>query len=238
MEQTTETLPPPPAAPAPAWPTLTAGEARVLGALAEKQITTPENYPLTLNALLAACNQKNNRDPVMALDETAVVPALDALREKRLVWQITLAGSRVPKYRHAFTDVYPVPEACLPLLIELLLRGPQTAAELRARAERMRPYADAAEVEAAMRRLAEHPQGPFAVRLPRETGRREARWAQTLCGAPPAPAAAAPGPDTAPESTAPALSRLDRLEAEIAALRADLAALQAHVESFTRQFEA
>jgi uncharacterized protein YceH (UPF0502 family) len=217
---------------------LTTDEARVLGALIEKQLTTPEYYPLTLNALIAACNQKNNRDPVMALDETAVVLALDGLREKKLAWQVFLAGNRVPKYRHATVDVYHVPDACVPLLAELLLRGPQTAAELRTRAERMHTYADVAAVETVLQGLADHAEGPFAVKLVRETGRREARWAQLL-GGPIAAAAATPataGEAAPPPVTAPAVARLDRLEYEVAEVKAQLAEMQARFEAFARQF--
>jgi len=174
---------PAPASPAaPAWPILSAVEARVLGALIEKELTTPDYYPLTLNALVAACNQKNNREPVLQVDEAAAVAATDTLREKKLVWLVTLAGGRVAKYRHAFLDVYHVPDASVALLAELLLRGPQTVAELRARAERMHPYADAAAVETLLHELAAHAEGPFVVKLAREPGRRESRYAQLLCG--------------------------------------------------------
>jgi uncharacterized protein YceH (UPF0502 family) len=228
-----------PTVPAPLpWPVLTTDEARVLGALVEKQLTTPEYYPLTLNALLAACNQKNNRDPVMALDETAVVLALDGLREKKLAWQVFLAGNRVAKYRHAVTDVYHVPDACVPLLAELLLRGPQTAAELRLRAERMHAYADVAEVEAHLQGIAGHAEGPFVARLARETGRREPRWAQLLCG-PVAAAAVTPAASgeaiPAPTVVAPAVARLDRLEQEVADLKAQVAAMQARFEELAGQ---
>ncbi len=221
----------------PPRPPLTADEARVLGALIEKQLTTPEYYPLTLNALLAACNQKNNRDPVLSLDETAVILALDELREKKLVWQVSLAGHRAHKYRHAFTDVYHVPEPCVPLLTELLLRGPQTPAELRGRVERMQAvFADVAAVEAALQGLSDHPDGPLTVKLARESGRREARWAHRLSGdvVPAAPAAAADG--VPPPVTAPAVSRLDRLEQEIVALRGQLAEMETRFHAFSRQF--
>lgn len=225
----------------PAWPVLTPDEARVLGVLVEKQRTTPEYYPLTLNALVAACNQKNNRNPVMTLDEAAVALALDGLRIKKLAWQVSLAGTRVPKFRHAFADVYHVPEACLPLLVELLLRGPQTAAELRTRAERMQADGEAATVEAveaSLQNLADHAEGPFAVKLAREPGRREARWAHMLCGPlslDEAPSAAADG--VPPSVTAPAVTRLDSLEQEVQALRAELAELRTRFETFTLQFE-
>lgn len=223
--------------PPPAWPTLTAGEARVLGALIEKQLTTPEYYPLTLNALIAACNQKNNRDPLMSLDESAVAAALESLRDKKLAWQVSLAGNRVPKYRHSFADVYRVREECVPLLAELLLRGPQTAAELRTRAGRMHAYGDPAAVEAILQGLADYGEGPLAIKLAREAGRREARWAQLLCGPVTASAAAGEPPATA-QGPLSAGSRLERLEEEVAALRAQLSALQERFEVFARQFDA
>lgn len=229
----------PPTAPQPpAWPTLTTDEARVLGALIEKQLTTPEYYPLTLNALVAACNQKNNRDPPMTLDETTASLALDGLRDKKLSWQVSLAGNRVPKYRHAFSDVYRVGEECVPLLTELLLRGPQTAAELRTRAGRMHAYADPAAVDAILQGLADHVEGPFLVKLAREAGRREARWAQLLCG-PVAAAVATPaatGEAAPPPVASPAVTRLERLEQEVAALKAQLAGMQARFEIFVKQF--
>jgi len=169
-------------APAPAWPILSAVEARVLSALIEKELTTPDYYPLTLNALLAACNQKNNRDPLMQLDETTILAATDTLREKKLMWLVTLAGSRVAKYRHAFLDIYHVPDAAVGIMAELLMRGPQTVAELRTRSDRMQPIADITVVEDLLRELSTHPEGPFVVKLPREPGRREPRYAQLLCG--------------------------------------------------------
>jgi uncharacterized protein YceH (UPF0502 family) len=218
--------------------TLTADEARVLGALIEKQITTPEYYPLTLNALIAACNQKNNRDPVLSLDEAAVVLALDGLREKKLAWQVSLAGHRAYKYRHAFTEVIHVPEPGVALLTELLLRGPQTAAELRTRTERMHAvFADVAAVEAALQGLADHADGALTVRLARESGRREARWAHLLSGPPAAATPPAAGRDPVPPPvTASAVSRLDRLEQELAAVREHVAGLEARLAAFARQF--
>lgn len=220
------------------WPLLTPAEARVLGSLVEKALTTPEYYPLTLNALIAACNQRSNRDPVLALDEEAVALALDGLREKKLAWQVFLAGSRVVRFRHAFVDIYHVPDASVPLLTELLLRGPQTAAELRARAGRMQDYADVGTVETAMQGLADHVEGSFAVKLALEPGRRETRWAHLLCGPVTEQAAAAANNITTatPLPVAAAVSRVDRLEQEVAQMHTQLAELQARFESFTQQF--
>lgn len=208
---------------APSWPILSALEARVLGALIEKELTTPDYYPLTPNALVAACNQKNNRDPLMQLGESDIVYATDTLREKKLAWLVTLAGNRVAKYRHAFLDVYHVPDASVALLAELLLRGPQTVAELRTRGERMHPYADVAAVEALMQELATHKEGPFVVKLPREPGKREPRFAQLLCG----PVAIS---ECAPTTTVPSAgepSRLTQLEQTVADLQARVQALEA-----------
>jgi hypothetical protein len=217
---------------------LTLEEARVLGALVEKERTTPEYYPLTLNALLAACNQKNNRDPVMQLDETAVDLALDGLRGKKLAWEVTLVGGRATKYRHAFGNVYPVAPDAVPLLVELLPRGPQTAAELRMRAERMQPhpYQDVAAVEKLLEQLAADASWPFVARLPREPGKREPRWAQLLGG----PVADAPTPATNDAASAapiysPAASRLDRLEQEVAALKTQVEELQTRFEALARE---
>lgn len=230
-EATSATVPAVPPVPAPSWPTLSALEARVLGALMEKERSTPEYYPLTINSLVAACNQKNNRDPMMQLDEGTVGTATDTLRDKKLVWQITMAGSRVPKYRHSFTDVYHVPDAAVALLCELLLRGPQTVNELRTRAERMHPYADLAAVETLLRELATHAEGPFVVKLPRESGRREPRYAQLLCG--PVAAAEATPAVLAVLATEPAraawsveLARFAQLEQSVTELQARVQALE------------
>ena len=197
----------------------------MLGALIEKELTTPDYYPLTPNALVAACNQKNNRDPLMQLNEADIVAATDSLREKKLVWLVTLAGNRVAKYRHAFLDVYHVPDASVALLAELLLRGPQTVAELRTRGERMQPYADVAAVEALLQELATHAEGPFVVKLARESGRREARYAQLLCG-PVAAAEATPFLQPIRVSVSVEPERFAQLEQNVADLQARVQALE------------
>lgn len=214
---------------APSWPVLSAVEARVLGALIEKELTTPDYYPLTLNALVAACNQKNNRDPVVQFDETTVLAATDSLREKKLMWLVTLSGSRVAKYRHAFLDIYHVPDASVAMMAELLLRGPQTVAELRAHAERMHPYADVARVDALLLELATHREGPFVVRLPREPGRREVRYAQLL-GGPVAIAVAAPATAHTPVAE-PARAAGNVESARVAQLEQSVADLLARVQA-------
>jgi uncharacterized protein YceH (UPF0502 family) len=215
----------------PEWPILSAIEARVLGALIEKERTTPDYYPLTINALTSACNQKNNRDPVLQLTETSIIRATETMREKKLVWLVTMAGSRVAKYRHAFLDVYHVPDTAVALLSELLLRGPQTAAELRARADRMQPYADTATVEALLQELQTHPEGPFVVKLAREPGKREARYMHLLGGpvasteAPPTPCVTSFG-EPAYGTSAIDPARLTQLEENLAALQARVQALE------------
>src|SRR5689334_24425155 len=151
---------------------LTPVEARVLGALIEKDATTPDQYPLSLNALVNACNQKSNRDPVMSADEAAVQTTLDHLARKHLVIEKSGFGSRVPKYQHRFCNtefgsLKFTPQE-LAIVCELLLRGPQTPGELRTRAARMAPFGETSDVEAALMRLRDRPDGPFVVQLARE----------------------------------------------------------------------
>jgi uncharacterized protein YceH (UPF0502 family) len=217
---------------------LTALEARVIGSLIEKAITTPDQYPLSLNALTNACNQKSNRDPVLELDERTVQETLDALTRKHLVLERSGFGSRVPKYQHRFCNTgfgsleFTPQETAI--LCELLLRGPQTPGELRSRASRMAPISEVGEVEAALTRLASREDGPYVVRLAREPGRRESRYAHLLSGsvegaaegieqhvATAAPAAATPRADTKSlqERVAQLEQRVAQLEREIEGLR-------------------
>ena len=229
---------------------LTALEARVIGCLIEKQITTPDQYPLSLNALANACNQKSNRDPVMDLDEATVQKTLDSLSKKHFVMEKSGFGSRVPKYQHRFCNTefgtLKLDPQELAIVCELLVRGPQTPGELRTRASRMAPFAETSEVEAALARLAQRQDGPFVVRLAREPNRRDSRWAHLFSG-PVADAAPAghepehvPGQPSehtsakshdegttvsAPEISFPASrndERLAKLEQEVSALRAEL----------------
>jgi uncharacterized protein YceH (UPF0502 family) len=166
---------------------LTAIEARIIGCLIEKQITTPDQYPLSLNALLNACNQKSNRDPILELDERTVQQTVDDLGRKHFVVEKSGFGSRVPKYQHRFCNTeygtLKLDPQELAIVCELLLRGPQTPGELRSRASRMAPFSDVSEVEAALTRLSEREDGPFVVRLAREPGRRESRYAHLFSGA-------------------------------------------------------
>lgn len=226
-------------------PPLNAAELRVLGALIEKQITTPDYYPLTLNALTNACNQINNRDPVVAFDETTVVRALDGLREKRLATQFTGQESRVAKYKHTLTDALLLTPAEVALVCVLMLRGPQTLAELRTRTERMFRFDTLPEVEEALNTLATRQPQPLTVKLPRQPGTKEPRYAHLLSGPAETPATA-PGTtavETGPRPEAATLAvraeneRIAKLEQEMGELRRELAELQKHYAEFRKQFE-
>ncbi len=182
---------------------LSAHEARVIGCLIEKQITTPEQYPLSLNALTNACNQKSNREPILELAEAEVQALVDALSRKHLVLERSGFGSRVPKYQQRFCNTEFSLFQCAAqeraIVCELLLRGPQTPGELRSRGARMASFADVTEVEAALEALAQRDGGPMVMRLAREPGRREARYAHLFGGqTPAAPVAASPPPREPP----------------------------------------
>ena len=210
--------------------TVNAEEARVLGSLLEKEITTPEYYPLSLNALLNACNQKSNRDPVMHFDEDTLERALYTLRDKGLLVSITGAGSRVPKYGHRISEKLNLGRRELAILCELMLRGPQTLGELRTRAERMHPFGDLAEVESVIDHMPE-----LITKLPRRPGEKEARYAHLLSGEP--PVSAVPAPSAAiPQAPLPA-ERMMALEAEVAQLRRELEELKQQFAGFQKQFE-
>jgi uncharacterized protein YceH (UPF0502 family) len=212
-------------------------EARVIGSLLEKEITTPDQYPLSLNALTGACNQKSNRDPVMSLDEGQVQQALDSLQTKHLVLEKSGFGSRVPKFQHRFCNTQfgtlHLSEQEVGIICVLMLRGPQTPGELRARTQRLCRFADVGEVEACLEQLSRRQDGPFVVRLPREPGKRESRYAHLFCGevetgpdiALPRIAAGSPDAQVAePESLA---GRVAELERQVAELSKRLALLQA-----------
>lgn len=212
-------------------------ETRVLACLVEKSVTTPEYYPLTLNSLTAACNQKSNRDPEMQLDEATVVRALDALRDRKLAWSVTLAGSRTPKYRHSLGEVFPMAPSHMAVLCELMLRGPQTLGELRTRAARMAEIPDTTAVQAILQELAARPDGPLVAILPRQPGRREERYTHLLCGTPPAVQdSPAPAPEPARLAVMAENERIAALEAKVATLEDELASLKARFGDFERQF--
>jgi len=204
-------------------------EVRVLGCLVEKEVTTPDYYPLTLNALTHACNQKSNRDPVMSLEETDVVRALDRLRHLGLAMQAA-EGSRVPRYAHNLEARLRLEPEEMALFCELLLRGPQTVGELRGRADRMRPFTDLAEVESLLTDLIER-DPPLVVRLPRQPGRKENRFMHLLSGEPQVDES-----QTIPQPEA-ATTQVRAENERIEALERDLAALREEFERFKSQFE-
>ncbi len=202
-------------------------EARVIGCLIEKQITTPDQYPLSLNALVNACNQKSNRDPVMEMDEVTIQGTVDQLARKHFVVEKSGFGSRVPKFQHRFCNTeygtLKLTAQELAIVCELLLRGPQTPGELRTRASRMAPFSEVGQVEAALESLRTREDGPFVVRLPREPGRRDSRYAHLFSGA-----VAVAAIEEAPQTVAVAnvagetSARLDRLEEQVRRLREEL----------------
>lgn len=217
---------------------LDAVEARVLACLIEKAIATPEYYPLTLRALAAACNQKSNRDPVMEIGETEVLRAVDSLRDRKLAWSVTMAGSRAPRYRHSLVDVLPLTPVSVAILCELMLRGPQTLGELRTHAGRLTELTDTATVQSVLQELASRPEGPLVRVLPRQPGRREERYMHLLCGA---PAAEAEGVSATAAEPARVVvmaenERVGALEARVAKLEDELARIQARFADFEAQF--
>ena len=210
-------------------------EVRVLGALVEKDITTPDYYPLSLNALVNACNQKSNRHPVMNLDENDARSALDSLNQKNLAGGISKADSRVTKYEHHLQEAFNFSRPEIAVLCVLLLRGPQTPGELRGRTERLHHFNDLDEVHLALDRLAKR-EPPLAKILPRQPGTKEARFAHLLCGD---IESFEPEPTTevATGFVSPDSERIARLENEVAALQTEMADLKKQIEEFRKQFE-
>jgi uncharacterized protein YceH (UPF0502 family) len=208
---------------------LTPAEARVLAVLVEKEKTTPDVYPLSLNSLLAGCNQKTSREPVMNLSESDVHAALEGLREREMVTDGYGASGRVLRYSHHFTHGYKVASAAVPLLTVLVLRGPQTVNELRANCDRLYAFADASSLEAYLEELAARAAGTLVRKLPRQPGAREQRWAQLLCGESALPSSQEMAGEPARANDDGSLAaRMTRLEAEMLELRAELhAALSA-----------
>jgi uncharacterized protein YceH (UPF0502 family) len=203
---------------------LDAVEARVIGCLIEKEITTPEYYPMTLNALVNACNQKSNRDPVVTYEEDDIADALDRLRDKQLLTTLTGGGNRVPKYGHRLQEKLNLGRREVALLCELLLRGPQTIGELKDRAGRMHRFSDAGEVERCLGGM------EFVQALPRQPGMKEPRWTHLLSGEPDlanAYASAAPLPVERSD-------RIGQLEAEIAELRQRIDSLEQQMVRFNQ----
>ena len=214
---------------------LTEVEARVLGSLIEKQLTTPEYYPLTMNALIAACNQKSNRDPVVNYDEKTVSAALEHLRDRNLVYVFYGSTSRVPKYKHMFPGVYELEPSETAVLSVLMLRGAQTLGEIRGRSERLYDFRDLADAQETLDALIQRDE-PLLAKLERQPGQKDARYAHLLCGeehlAVMAEAAARPASGAHAGG-----ERIEKLEQEVERLSGELAEFKAAFEEFRKQFE-
>ncbi len=213
---------------------INATEARILGSLVEKQLTTPEYYPLTLNTLVNACNQKNNREPVMSLDEATVSKALDSLRDRNLVYVFYGSTSRVPKYKHMLPSVYELEPDEVAVMAVMLLRGPQTLGELRTRTERMHEFSNLGEVQETLDRLMRR-DDPLVIKLPVLQGQKEARFAHLLSGEIDVDALAVQM--ATPRRSGGDPERMEKLEEEVAALRLEVESLKATFEEFRKQFE-
>jgi uncharacterized protein YceH (UPF0502 family) len=219
-------------------PPLTDVEVRILGSLLEKEVTTPDNYPLSLNALLAACNQTTTREPVMRLGEEAVAPTLIALRRRGLLRQIQPVGSRVTKFEHLLGEELELGPRELAVLGVLMLRGPQTPGELHARTARLATFADIADMEGVLESLMARQPEPLVARLSRRAGQKEVRYAHLLNGEP--TQADAPGMAEEPAIATRAHVEDDRvaaLERTVEELRAEVAALRAELDAFRTQFQ-
>ncbi|MGH9971773.1 MAG: YceH family protein [Pyrinomonadaceae bacterium] len=213
-------------------------EVRVLGSLVEKQITTPEYYPLTLNALTLACNQKNNRNPVTAYDENTVAQALESLREKNLTYVFHGSTSRVPKYKHVMPEVMHLKPAELALMGALMLRGPQTVGELRGNASRFHEFYGLEEVENTVNALISREPEAMVMRLPRQVGQKDARFVHLLSGTPNLEALAET--EAHAKSAQPRRGeseKIEKLEHEVERLKEEFRTLQQQFEEFKKQFE-
>lgn len=205
-------------------------EVRVLGALIEKELSTPDYYPMTINALRSACNQKTNRDPVVDYSETDVVEALDGLQRKRLIGNASSRHGRAAKYRHALAEVMDLERAQLAVLSSVLLRGPQTSGELRSHTNRMYEFESLDEVDATIEELQKR-QPPLITVMPRRPGQKEVRYMHLFAGEP------EDAPAAAPTASGTADDRVDALEQDVAGLREALDDLTRRFEAFKRQFE-
>lgn len=212
-------------------------EVRVLGSLIEKQVTTPEYYPLTLNALTQACNQKNNREPVVSFDEATVAHALETLRAKNLVYVFYGSGSRVPKYKHMTRDVYELDEREQAVIDVLMLRGQQTTGELRERANRLYEFSGAGEVEETLNSLMTKEPDALVIKLPRQSGQKDARYAHLLSGEVIVEPTAETDSPKFTGSGAPSQSeRITKLEGEVEMLDRELKDLRRQFDDFKSQF--
>ncbi|MDT4896983.1 MAG: uncharacterized protein QOH25_2060 [Acidobacteriota bacterium] len=212
-------------------------EVRVLGSLVEKQITTPEYYPLTLNALTNACNQKSNRDPVVTFNESAVTQAIETLREKNLVYVFYGSTSRVPKYKHMMPEVLHLDQREVALLCGLMLRGAQTVGELKERGGRLAEFAALSEVEETLNSLSTKDE-PLVLKLARQPGQKEARYIHLLAGDVSADYAVEEvSAENRSATNRTGAGRLSNLEDEVAALKAEVAELRRRLEDFIKQFD-
>ena len=211
-------------------------EARVLGSLVEKQLTTPEYYPLTLNALVNACNQKNNREPVVAYDEATVSRCLEILRDRNLVYVFYGSTSRVPKYKHMLPSVYELEPAETAVMDVMLLRGPQTLGELRTRTERLYTFDGLGQIQETLDGLARR-EDPLVVKLPIQAGQKEARFAHLLSGEIDIEALAVAQATRSTRSSGVDTERIEKLEEEIATLKSEVDSLNLKFDEFKRQFE-
>jgi len=215
-------------------PLLTEVDVRVLGSLIEKEITTPDNYPLSLNALTNACNQLSNREPVMQLDEATVKAGVDRLRRYALVRSIQRADARVMKYLHLAGDALNLDRSALAVMCVLMLRGPQTIGEIRTRTSRLFDFQSLEQVEATLNDLIARAPSPFVARLPRHPGQKEVRFAHLLSGE----VTAEPGPPAAVLEARPSEpDRVGALESMVEELRREVSDLRAELADFRRQFE-
>jgi len=209
-------------------------EVRVLGSLVEKQVTTPEYYPLTINALTLACNQKNNRNPVTSYSENQVAQAVENLRELNLAYVFYGSTSRVPKYKHVMPEVLHLNQAQLALMCVLLLRGSQTVGELRERASRLYEFSSLEEVEETLNSLISREPETLVKRLTRQPGQKETRFAHMLAGEPPVETAEEPSPR---RTISRESDRLSSIQEDVAALKTQMQELRLQFESFKKQFE-
>ena len=210
-------------------------ECRIVGALIEKQLTTPEYYPLTLNALTAACNQKNNRDPVVSYDEKTVATALEELRDRNLIYVFYGSTSRVPKYKHMMPSYYELEPPDAAVMCVMMLRGPQTLGELRERTGRLHQFSGLGEVQETLDSLMRR-EDPLVMKLERQAGQKEARFAHLLSGEIDVEAFAAAQVSRVSRSS-PDPGRIEKLEGEVAGLRADIEGLKQAFQEFQKQFE-
>lgn len=216
--------------------TLNEIEVRVLGSLVEKQLTTPEYYPLTLNALTAACNQKSNREPVMSLSDSEIQAAIDRMRDLNLVYLFYGSGSRTVKYKHMLPSVFELDPAGTAVMTVLMLRGPQTIGEIRDRTGRLFEFRDLNEVQSALDELGRRDE-PLIVKLERQAGQKEARYAHLLSGEIDVSKLHVAAERTVAGGNAPSGERIEKLEGEVERLSSELAEFKAIFEEFRKQFD-